>query len=276
MTPEELRRVEEIVNREIRENLSLSTHETGYQEAVREGAIALFGEKYTDQVRVVEVSGFTSELCGGTHLSATGQIGFFKITGESSIGSGLRRIEAVTGRGAEAHVQHKFDDLQRVGELLSARPGQEVQQAEELLDQLREQRRVAADLQRRLAARSVDRLLDETVEVNGAKVLAAKVDVTDVDALREMCDRFRDKLDSAVVALGAVIDERPLLVVAATQDLVGRGIHAGKLAGAAARRMAGGGGGRPNMAQAGGKDVDGLPEALAAVPDLVAEALDGS
>jgi alanyl-tRNA synthetase len=160
-----------------------------------------------------------------------------------------------------------------VGEVLAARPGDELEQAQDLLEQLREQRRTIEELQRQLAAGKADALIEQAVEVNGAKVLAAQVEAADVDALRDMSDRLRDKLGSAVVALGAVIDSRPMLVVAVTQDLVDKKVHAGKLAGAAARKMGGGGGGRPNMAQAGGKQAENLPEALSSVPDLVAEAL---
>lgn len=273
LSAEELRRVEAIVNDQVRANRPVRTQVMPFDEAVREGAIALFGEKYGDLVRVVRVEGFTAELCGGTHLRATGEMGFFLILSESSVGSGLRRIEAVTGRGAEAHVCERLDTLRELGEVLSAKPGEELQRATALMAQLRELRRSQQELQRQLAARSVDALLGQTVEVKGVKVLAAQVEAADVEALREMGDRFRDKLGSAVVALGAIIDSRPLVVVALTEDLVRRGLHAGKLAGATAGYMGGGGGGRPNMAQAGGKDVARLADALAMVPQWVAEAL---
>ena len=273
MTPEELRRVEQIVNAQVRANRPVSTRVSSFDEAVKAGAVALFGEKYGDTVRTVAVEGFSAELCGGTHLQATGEIGFFHITSESSIGSGLRRIEAVTGRGAEAYVRGRLDVLAALGAALSARPGEELERLTDLQEQVRDLRRALQDAQRQLAARSVDALLDQAVEVNGSRVLAAKVEAPDVDALRELCDRFRDRLGTAVVGLGAVINERPMLVVAITPDLVERGLHAGKLAGAAAREMGGGGGGRPNMAQAGGKDGERLPQALEMLRRLVSEAL---
>ena len=273
MTPEELRRVEQIVNAQVRANRPVSTRVSSFDEAVKAGAVALFGEKYGDTVRTVAVEGFSAELCGGTHLQATGEIGFFHITSESSIGSGLRRIEAVTGRGAEAYVRGRLDVLAALGAALSARPGEELERLTDLQEQVRDLRRALQDAQRQLAARSVDALLDQAVEVNGSRVLAAKVEAPDVDALRELCDRFRDRLGTAVVGLGAVINERPMLVVAITPDLVERGLHAGKLAGAAARGGGGGGGGRPNMAQAGGKDGERLPQALEMLRRLVSEAL---
>jgi len=273
LTAEELRQVEAIVNAQIRANLPVKTRIVPFEEAIKGGAVALFGEKYGDLVRVVSVEGFSAELCGGTHLKATGEIGLFLILGESSVGSGLRRIEAVTGRGAEAYVRERLETLRELGEILSAKPGEEVQRANALMAQLRELRHAVQELQRQLAAQSVESLLDRVVEVKGVKVLAAQVKVADVDGLREMGDRFRDKLGSAVVALGAVIDSRPLVVVAITEDLVRRGLHAGKLAGATAGYMGGGGGGKATMAQAGGKEVARLGEALAMVPRLVAEAL---
>jgi len=273
MTREELRQVEAIVNAQVRANRPVRTRLSSFDEAVKAGAVALFGEKYGETVRTVSVEGFSAELCGGTHLHATGEIGLFLITSESSIGSGLRRIEAVTGRAAEAYVRARLDTLSALGAALGARPGEELDRLADLQGQLRDLRRDLQDAQRRLAARSIDALLDEAVEMNGARVLTAKVEASDVAALRELCDRFRDRLGSAVVGLGAEIDGQPMLVVGITPDLVKRGLHAGKLAGAAAREMGGGGGGRPNMAQAGGKDSNRLPAALEAVRRLVAEAL---
>jgi alanyl-tRNA synthetase len=273
LTAAELRRVEEIVNAEIRANAPVTTQVTGFDEAVRAGAIALFGEKYGEQVRVVKVEGFTSELCGGTHLNRTGQIGCFVIVSEGSVGAGLRRIEAVTGRGALRFVRERLDTLAALAEALGARPGEELARLAALQEQLREQRRTIQELQRQLVVQSEQALLAQAVEVQGVRVLAAQVQAADVDALRELGDRLRDRLGSAVVALGAVLEGRPLLVVMVTPDLVTKGLQAGKIAGAAARLMGGGGGGRPNTAQAGGKDAALLPQALAAVPRLVGEAL---
>jgi alanyl-tRNA synthetase len=273
LSDQELRRVEMLVNAEIRADLPITAQVTGYQEALRQGATALFGEKYGDRVRMVRTGDVSVELCGGTHLKRTGQIGFFKLLSEASIGSGLRRIEAVTGRGAELYVQQRLDDLARLAELLSARPGEEVERMSALLESSRENRRALEEMRRQLATRSVGSLLDEAVEVEGVQVLVAQVEANNVDTLRQMSDRFRDKLGAAVVGLGAIIDEQPMLVVALTKDVVEKGLHAGKLAGAAAKEMGGGGGGRPDMAQAGGKDPGGLPAALDVLRDLTTRAL---
>lgn len=272
-TPEQIDQVEQIVNREIRANRPVATRVTGYREALEAGAVALFGEKYTDRVRMVAVEGFTTELCGGTHVVRSGDIGFFLIVSEASIGSGLRRIEALTGQGAESYARERMRTLDEIRGMLGGAPGEEPTRLRALQDTQRELARRIQELERALAASNVDALLDEVQRVGDAPLLAAVVDAASVDALREMVDRFRDKLGSAVVALGAAVDDKPLLIVGVTEDLVKRGLHAGKLAGTAARAMGGGGGGRPNMAQAGGRDVNGLGAAVAAIADLVAEAL---
>ena len=274
LSPDELRRIEAIVNEQIRANRAVTTQITTYDEALQGGTIALFGEKYAEQVRMVQVQGFSSELCGGTHMRTTGEIGSFVIISESSIGSGLRRIEAATGRGAQAYLHERLDVLAAIASLVSAHPGEELERVKDLTEQIKQQRREIHELQRGLASQEVDAILNNAVEIKGARVLAAQVIATDVNALREIGDRLRDKLGSALVALGSVIDERPMVVVAVTEDLVARGLHAGKIAGAAARQMGGGGGGRPNMAQAGGKDANRLDEALDCVAELVSEALD--
>ena len=273
MTRDEIDDVERIVNREIRANRPVMTREMGFQEAVDAGAVALFGEKYGDRVRMVSVEGFSKELCGGTHVSRSGDIGMFLIISESSIGSGLRRIEAVTGEAAEELIRQRFRTLDAMREKLGSALGKEVERLSALQEQHRELQHRVQELERALAARRVDAMVEEAQDVAGATVLAAVVDAANIDALREMVDRFRDKLGSAVVALGAVIGEKPLLVVGITDDLVERGLHAGNLAGTAARAMGGGGGGRPNMAQAGGRNVDALDKAIAGIPELIAQAL---
>ncbi len=273
LTAEQIDQVEQIVNREIRANRPVTTQVTGYREALEAGAVALFGEKYTDRVRMVAVEGFTTELCGGTHVARSGDIGFFLIVSEASIGSGLRRIEALTGQGAESYARERMRALDAIRGMLGGAPGEEQARLRALQETQRELSRRVQELERDLAARNVDALLDEVQQRGDAAVLAAVVEAASVDALREMVDRFRDKLGSAVVALGAAVDNKPLLIVGVTEDLVKRGLHAGKLAGTAARAMGGGGGGRPNMAQAGGRDVNRLGAAVAAIADLVAEAL---
>lgn len=275
LTKEERTRVERIVNAKIRENLPVKTRTMSYDEAIKEGAIALFGEKYGERVRVVTVGDYSTELCGGTHLDATGQIGFFLIVSESSVGSGLRRIEAVTGRGAEAYVRNRLDQLARVGDLLSAKPGEEVAKLQSTLEEIRERDRTIENLRHQLAAHNVDVLLDEALEVGDARVLSAEVDASNVDTLREMCDRFRQKLGNAAIALGSIVEDNPVIVVAVSDDLVSKGLHAGELASAAGQQINGGGGGRPTMAQAGGKDKSKLNGALQTVRKKVLEQLEG-
>jgi alanyl-tRNA synthetase len=273
LSDEELLAVERIVNEQVRADRPVTTTVMGYEEARKQGAIALFGEKYGDQVRVVNVEGFSTELCGGTHLHASGQIGSFIITSEASIGSGLRRIEAVTGRGADEHRRHTAGLVRQLAEGLAVREDEVAGRVESLASQVREQRRTIQQLQERLAAQGLEGLVQQARQIEGLSTLAAQVPLQDVDALRNLADRLRDRLGSGAVALGAVIDERPLLLVALTADAVARGLNAGKIAGAAARLMGGGGGGRPDMAQAGGKNADRLGEALEAVYALVAEGL---
>ncbi|MFP3895908.1 MAG: alanine--tRNA ligase [Anaerolineales bacterium] len=274
LTEKERRRVEHIVNTKIRANLPVKIETMDHDQALQEGAIALFGERYGDRVRVVRIGDYSTELCGGTHLDTTGQIGFFLIVNESSVGSGLRRIEAVTGRGAEAYVHNRLEQLQMVGDLLSAKPGEEVARLQNMMEEIRERDRTIEDLRRQLAARSVDALLDKALDVGDARVLSAKVDASNVDTLREMCDRFRQRLGSAVIALGSIIDKSPMIVVAVSDDLVSKGLHAGKLANTAGQHIHGGGGGRPTMAQAGGKDSTKLNGALEAVREQVLEQLE--
>jgi len=273
LSEEEIAAVERIVNEQIRANRPVQTSVMAYEEARNSGAIALFGEKYGDRVRVVSVEGFSTELCGGTHLRASGQIGSFVIASESSVGSGLRRIEAMTGRGADAYHRAKAETLSQIASALSAREDEVVARAEALVATVRDQRRTVQQLQDRLASQGLDGLIEGARTIEGLATVVSRVPVGDIDALRSMADRLRERMGSAVVALGAVIDDRPLLLVALTEDAVRRGLHAGKIAGAAAKVMEGGGGGRPDIAQAGGKTPERLGEALDAVWALVTEGL---
>jgi len=277
VTPDELTEIERFINAAIRSDYTVTWKYLPFAEAQKAGAVALFGEKYGDVVRMVTVGEgevprrgyFSRELCGGTHLQRTGQIGFLVIVSESSIGAGLRRIEAVTGRGAEAWVRDTVARLQQTADVLGSAPGELVTKAERLIEQLDAQRKEIARLRRELARRQVDVLVSQVQQVNGVQVVAGQVDVADADGLREMTDWIRQRLGSAVVVLGAVIEERPQLVAAVTPDLVERGYHAGRLVNAVAELVGGRGGGRPNLAQAGGRDASRLPGALSRVPELL-------
>jgi alanyl-tRNA synthetase len=275
VTRDELERIETRVNAKLRDNLQVVTRITDYETAIASGAFALFGEKYSDHVRMVGAGDYTLELCGGTHVQATGEIGSFRILSEGSIGRGLRRIEAVTGRGADEYVRDSVARLGGVAALLGV-PATEAQgKVNTLVGEVEAQRREILRLQRQLAALEVGRLLTQVQDVNGIKLVAAEVEAFSMETLREMSDSLRNQLGSAIIVLGAVMNGRPSFVVVVTPDLVARGLRADELVKRVAAAVGGGGGGRATLAQAGGKDPERLGEALTLVGALVAEHLGG-
>ena len=268
----EIAAIEKHANEMILANYDVNTRWTTHKRAVAEGAMALFGEKYGDEVRVVsfgEEEGVSMELCGGTHVETTAEIGSFRVINETSSAAGVRRIEVVTGRGAEALIEQRLAALQDAADLLHVRPEEIVTAAQQLADSHRELQRQVEQTTRQLAQQAVGSLVDSAIQIDGFSVLAARVDAADVDTMREMTDSFRNKLGSSVVVLGSVVNDKPILVAGVTQDLIERGLHAGNLVRDAAKIIGGGGGGRPNMANAGGRDVDKLPEALESVASWV-------
>jgi alanyl-tRNA synthetase len=277
LAPDELSQIEQLVNEAILTNYPVAVIHCGYKEAIAEGAIALFGEKYGEQVRVLKIGDpdqpFSQELCGGSHVKRTSEIGPFHIVSESSIGAGLRRIEAVTGRGAQEFVQKRMRVLGVAAASLGCSPGEVDQKVLALQDELRGQTREVARLRRQIARRDFEELLSQVQDVDGVKVLAAQVKAADLDTLREMSDWFRNRMGSGVIVLGAVMDSKPGFVAAVTPDLVERGLHAGRIVKRVAQVVGGGGGGKPTLAQAGGRDVARIGEALGLVPDLVGEGL---
>jgi alanyl-tRNA synthetase len=270
---ERLRQIEEIVSREIIRDSEVTADITTYDEAISRGAMALFGEKYGDEVRMVSIDGYSRELCGGVHVSRTGEIGPFVITEESSIASGIRRIEALTGESAVSLVL----DLQRVvGELehaLHAPANQLVAQVETLNQRLREREREIERLQLNQAASQVDEILKQSQDVDGVRVVSAAVSAPSRDVMLQLADRCRDKIGSGVVVLGADVSGQPALLSVVTSDLTQRGLHAGKLVGSLAERIGGRGGGRPEMAQGGGTDLSGLTKAIKDASDEVRKQL---
>jgi len=276
LTQDEIDSIEQMVNDAILADFPVTPFEMGYRDAVAAGAMALFTEKYGDRVRVIKVGDpagpFSQELCGGTHVHHTSQIGSFHILSESSIGAGLRRIEAVTGHGVSKLLQEGLGRLDRTAAYLRVTADQVDHKVLALMNENEAQRKEIERLRRELALRDSERLLERAQEVDGVRVLAAQVDAANADILREMSDWFRDKLGSGIVVLGAAIDGKPSLIVAVTADLVSKGYNAGELIRPIARIVGGGGGGRPNLAQAGGKDVNRLGEAIASVPRLIAKA----
>ncbi|MBN1862736.1 MAG: alanine--tRNA ligase [Dehalococcoidales bacterium] len=272
LTREELNKVNHLVNDKIRRNLPVSGQPTTYQQAVAEGAIALFGEKYGDEVRVVKIGGKTAvsaELCGGTHVATTGEIGLFQITGEGSIGSGLRRIEAVTGRGAEEFIDAQTDSLHNIAESFKASPSEVQDKVSELAAELEKERRRALALERELSQRVVASLLGQVEVVNGVKVLAARVPSYRLETLRETSDQLREQLKSAVIVLGTIHNHKPMFLAAVTPDLADRGYHAGEIVNQVAGVTGGRGGGKARFAQAGGKHQDKLDEALRQVKNFI-------
>ena len=273
MTAGELAEVPHIVNEKIRQNLRVSAEDLPYKRAIAEGAIALFDEKYGDVVRVLKIGRppVSVELCGGTHVNATGEIGFFGVVSEHSIGAGLRRIEAVTGRGAEALIRRRFASLENIARRLNTLPDEVEARLSDTTDVLDAERRQRLALERELAKLRAESLLGQVEVVNGVNALVAKVPATRLEILREMGDFLRDRLKSAVVVLGTVYEERPVFLAAVTPDLVARGYDAGEIVKQAARVAGGGGGGKPGLAQAGGKDKSKLDEALRLAKSLIKE-----
>jgi alanyl-tRNA synthetase len=272
MTADELRRVENEVNRRIRQNSSVETREMAVDEAIAAGATALFGEKYADSVRVVSMDDFSMELCGGTHAAAAGDIGLFKIVQESGIAAGVRRIEAATGARALELVQRQQDSVDRMATLVKSDPPQLEARLCRMLERQRELEHELATLESRLKASQADDIMAQVEEVAGVRLLAAEVDPADGKGLREMADKLRDKLGAGVVAIGCPHEGKVNLLVAVTADLTDR-LHAGKLVAAMAAEVDGRGGGRPDLAQAGGSRPDKLGRALELARELVQGAL---
>ncbi len=271
LTREEIEEVNRIVNDKIRQNLRVKDQKMPYRKAIEEGAIALFDEKYGDEVRVVKIGEevISAELCGGTHVNATGEIGFFWVISEGSIGAGLRRIEAVSGRGAEEFVSAQSVSLHNVTKSLKAPPTEVQSRVSDLVTELDKERRRALDLERELSKRITSSLVSQAEMVSGVKVLAARVPPYRLEALREISDQLRDQLESVVIVLGTIYENKPLFLTAVTPDLVAKGYHAGEIVNRVAEVAGGRGGGRAQFAQAGGRYKNKLDEALKRVKDFI-------
>ena len=268
MTNEELAEVEKEVNRQIMKNVDLEIEEMPVDDAIKKGAIALFGEKYGDIVRVVNVPGFSCELCGGSHVPNTSVIGSFRIVGESGTGTGIRRIEAVTGKAAHERAVADAVLLQEAATLLKSKEEDIPAKIEQLLTALKEAEREVAQLSHKLATSSLDDILAAKEEIHGVSVTAASVTADSAEGLRDMADMVLDKV-GGIVLLGAVQGDKVSFVCKVDKELTKQGYHAGKIVKAAAVAAGGGGGGRPDMAQAGGKDPQKLEEALKAGKEAV-------
>jgi alanyl-tRNA synthetase len=268
MTPEQIGEVEELVNREIRSNHAVETRRMKYDEAIKAGAMALFGEKYGDEVRVLRMGDFSTELCGGTHVRRTGDIGFFKIVSESGVAAGIRRVEAVTAEGALAWVKEQETRLGEAAQVLKAQPQEILHKLAQILDNAKSLERELAQLKSKLASSQGDDLAEQAVAIGPVRVLAVKLDGADVRTLREAMDKLKDKLKSAAIVLGAVEGDKVTLIAGVTDDLTAK-VKAGELVNYVAQQVGGKGGGRADMAQAGGTQPAKLPGALASVADWV-------
>jgi alanyl-tRNA synthetase len=271
MTRDEIKAVQRIVNDKIRRNLKVYDEETAYKKAVEAGAIALFDEKYGDVVRVMRIGepSVSTELCGGTHVSSTGEIGYFHILSEGSIGAGLRRIEGVTGREAEAFIDRRLSGLEGISQSLETSPEEVQEKISALLSELEKEKKHTLSLERELARKEAEILLGQVEVIKGIKVLSARISSDSQQVLREMADFLRDSLQSGIVVLGAVSGDRPVFIATVTPDLVAKGYNAGDIVKQVSKVAGGGGGGKANFAQAGGKDKNKLDEALRLVKSLV-------
>ena len=268
LNADQLREIEARVNANIRRNAALVTTEMSMDKAQESGAIALFEERYGEVVRVVEIQGISKELCGGTHVSATGRIGFFKIVSEESVAAGVRRIEARTGGTAVAHVQAMEQRQQALVDLIRTRPEDLVERVERLQADLKTREKEIEGLKARLAGAASADLLGGIREVAGVPLLTRQVELENPKELRQMGDKIRDRLESGVVLLGAASGGKAILLALVSEDLQDR-FPAGEVVKAAAQAVGGGGGGRKDMAQAGGSDPSKLEEAFQAVENLV-------
>ena len=276
MTRDELMSVQSLANEKVRGNLEVTSRETSYSEAVRDGALAFFGDRYGDVVRVVTMANgdaFSVEVCGGTHVAATGQVGSLVVLGESSIGGGMRRIEAVTGRAAEELFVQQTDRLEALSHKLQTPVADLETRLDSFIQENADLKRQLEGFQKTSLRGEAEELLGKMQDVDGVKVVAGQTSASSADGLREMGDFLKDKLGSVVVALAAVIEGSPILITMVTPDLVERGLHAGDIARDTAKVMGGGGGGRPEMAQAGGKQPEKVNEAIQGVPALVRQGL---
>ena len=266
---DEIDRIEEIVNEKIFDSLEVTILETTLEEARKQGATALFDEKYGDTVRLVKIGEYSKELCGGTHVSNSSQIGIFKILSESGIASGVRRIEAITGRKAYEHFAEMDMQLLKIADTLKTNKRDVVNRAQQIVDEIRHLEKEVEKLKSDLANSKLNDIISESIEVNGVKIISKRIDNMDMDSLRQLGDKIRDSLNSILVVLGSVKDNKVSFVAMATKDLVDRGIHAGNIVREVAKVTGGGGGGRPDMAQAGGKDSSKIEDALKIVKDIV-------
>ncbi|MEQ1816898.1 MAG: alanine--tRNA ligase [Nitrosomonas sp.] len=272
LTVDELRETERLVNEQIRHNWVVASETMKYDDAIKRGAMALFGEKYSDVVRVIGMGEFSTELCGGTHVAQIGQIGFFKIVTESGVAAGIRRVEAVTGKAAVEYVQQREAQLLEIAQSLKTNPQEVTQKIAQIIDNVRQTEKELTRLKTKLASSQGDDLAVQAQDIKGIKVLAANLENADAKTLRETLDQLKDKLKTCAIVLSTAEDGKITLIAGVSADLTGQ-IKAGELVNFVAQQVGGKGGGRPDMAQAGGTQPDQLPAALESVMNWVRKKL---
>ncbi|MDD6215180.1 MAG: alanine--tRNA ligase, partial [Roseburia sp.] len=263
MTPEEIAKVEQIVNEKIADALPVVTEVMSVEDAKKTGAMALFGEKYGEKVRVVSMGDFSKEFCGGTHVKNTAEITTFKIISESGVAAGVRRIEAITGENVFAYYKNMEDELEKAAKAAKATPATLVEKIEHMMTEIKSLNSELESLKSKAAKEALGDVMDQVVDVKGVKLLATSVQGVDMNGLRDLGDQLKGKLGEGVVVLASESDGKVNLVAMATEEAMKSGAHAGNLIKAIAGKVGGGGGGRPNMAQAGGKNPAGIPDAIA-------------
>ena len=272
LTDDEMRQVQTLVNEKIRYNAKVLKSEDSYTTAIRKGALAFFGDKYGETVRLIEIANgetFSFEVCGGTHVRRTGEIGIVQVLGETSIGAGMRRMEAVTGRYAEQLIWDRFESNNRLSADLQVPVNEIEERVSKMKEDLADLRKEMSDLQRQQSLINAESLLSRVQTINNVNVLATLIESSNNDSMREIGDWLRDKIISGVLILGAVIENRPLLLVMVTQDLVDKGINAKEIIGTVTKTIQGGGGGNPKVAQAGGRDSSKIEQAISESFDYV-------
>lgn len=271
MTPEEIAKVEALVNEQIAAGIDVVTQEMTLEEAKKTGAMALFNEKYGEKVRVVQMGDFSTELCGGTHVANTGTISYFKIISESGVAAGVRRIEALTAEGLMKHYQEMENELLAVAKAVKAEPAALLKKVSSMLEEIKTLHAENESLKSKLAQNSLGDVMNQVTEVKGVKLLATQLNDVDMNGLRNLGDELKQKLGEGVVVLASATEGKVSLLAMATDDAMAKGAHAGNLIKGMAALVGGGGGGRPNMAQAGGKNPEGIPAAIAKAAELLGE-----
>lgn len=269
VSPAELKRIEEIVNSKIFEALDVVTIETSLEEAQKMGVVGLFEDKYKEVVRVLKMGDYSKELCGGTHVSNTSNIGLFKIISESSTAAGVRRIEAITGKAVYDYINEMEENINEISSIVKSNKANIINKIKSLVEDVKEKEKEIEALKSKMAVSLADDILSSKVEVEGINLITYKIDNMDMNTLRNLGDKIKDKLNSGVIVLASIAEGKLSFVSMVTKDLVDKGIHAGNIIREVAKATGGGGGGRPDMAQAGGKDINKVDEALSIVPNII-------